>query len=62
MISCGWISYSFDHGQSDATTIAATVVEWRGEASMTPPLIEAIVIGKYGAKGFSIHSHGVSRP
>lgn len=54
--------FYIDPSESDAAAIAATVVEWSGETSITPPLVEAIVIGKYGAKGFSIHSRGVSLP
>ena len=54
--------FYIDHGQSDNATVAATVVEWSSQASITTPLIEAIVVGKYGAKGFSIHSRGVSMP
>ena len=54
--------FHIDHGQSDTATVAATVVEWSSQDSSTTPLIEAILIGKYGAKGFAIHSRGVSTP
>ena len=54
--------FYIDRGDSEADAIAATVVEWSGDTGITPPLIEAIVIGKYGAKGFSIHSRGLDLP
>jgi len=54
--------FYIDQGQSDTATVAATVVEWSSQASITAPLIEAIVVGKYGAKGFAIHNRGVSMP
>jgi hypothetical protein len=54
--------FYIDHGQSDSITAAAAVVEWSSQSPITTPLIEAIVVGKYGAKGFSIHSRGVSMP
>lgn len=54
--------FYIDQGQSGTATVAAAVVKWSGHASVAKPLIEAIVVGKYGAKGFSIHSRGVNMP
>ena len=54
--------FYIDPGKSDSAAIAATVVEWGGGSSVTPPLVEAIVIGKYGAKEFSTHRRGVELP
>lgn len=51
-----------DHGELDTAPIATAVVGWSGDASITPPLIEAVIVGKYGAKGFSVLSRGVSLP
>ena len=54
--------FYIDSAELNSAAIAATVVEWGGHSPINPPLIEAIVIGKYGAKGFSIHSRGVELP
>lgn len=54
-------SAEFYVGQQQSE-IAAAVLEWSGEAASSPPLIEAIIVGKYGAKGFSVISRGVKLP
>ena len=48
--------------QPETAETAAAMVMWSGEASISPPLVEAIIVGKYGAKGFSVISRGVSLP
>lgn len=54
--------FYIDHAESDAASVASAVVQWSGDSAITPPLIEAVIIGKYGSKGFSILSRGVSFP
>lgn len=51
-----------DHEEADTAPVATAVVGWSGHASITPPLIEAVIIGKYGTKSFSVLSRGVSLP
>lgn len=48
--------------QPETAKTAAAVLEWSSEASINPPLVEAIIVGKYGPKGFSMISRGVSLP
>ena len=48
--------------QPETAKVAAALLEWSSEASISPPLVEAIIAGKYGAKGFSMISRGVSLP
>ena len=57
-------SAEFHVGQKQPGTahVAAAVIGWSGEASISPPLIEAIIVGKYGTKGFSVISRGVELP
>lgn len=54
--------FYIEPSQSDSTKIAATLLEWTSEAPISPPLIEAIVVGKYGAKGFSVLIRGINIP
>jgi len=42
-----------------ATTV---IVEWGAEASIAPPLIEAVILGNYGAKSISFVSRGENHP
>ena len=42
--------------------VAAVVVEWGSETSTAPPLIEAVILGNYGAKSISFVSRGQLRP
>lgn len=49
-----------DYGESDTAPIASAVVHWSGDKDITSPLVEAVIVGKYGAKGFSVLSRGAS--
>lgn len=53
--------FYIDKTDLNTATIGSAIVEWSGDASMTPPVVEAIMIGKYGVKGFSVLSRGVSQ-
>lgn len=48
--------------QPETAKVAAALLEWSSEEVISPPLVEAIIAGKYGAKGFSMISRGVSLP
>ena len=54
--------FYIDPVQSGSATVASTIVVWSSETAITPPLVEAIVVGKYGAKGFSVLIRGVDLP
>jgi hypothetical protein len=42
--------------------VAAVIVGWGAETSIAPPLIEAVILGNYGAKSISFVSRGETRP
>jgi hypothetical protein len=50
-----------DQSSTSGGPVAAVIVGWGAETSITPPLIEAVILGKYGAKSISFVSRGESR-
>jgi hypothetical protein len=54
--------FYIDPEQLGSDIIASTIVDWSSEENISPPLIEAIVVGKYGTKGFSVLIRGVDLP
>ena len=51
-----------DQSATSGGPVAAVVVRWGAETSITPPLIEAVILGSYGAKSISFVSRGENRP
>jgi hypothetical protein len=41
---------------------ATVIVTWGAETSISPPLIEAVILGNYGAKSISFVSRGENHP
>jgi hypothetical protein len=41
---------------------ATVIVRWGAETSINPPLIEAVILGNYGAKSISFVSRGENHP
>ncbi len=50
-----------DQSSTSGGPVAAVIVGWGAETSITPPLIEAVILGNYGAKSISFISRGESR-
>ncbi len=42
--------------------VATVIVTWGAETSISPPLIEAVILGNYGAKSISFVSRGENHP
>ena len=51
-----------DQSSTSGGPVATVVVGWGAETSVAPPLIEAVILGNYGAKSISFISRGESRP
>jgi hypothetical protein len=51
-----------DQSGASGGPVAAVIVGWGAETSVAPPLIEAVILGNYGAKSISFVSRGESRP
>ena len=51
-----------DQSSTSGGPVATVIVGWGAEASDAPPLIEAVILGNYGAKSISFVSRGESRP
>lgn len=54
--------FYIDRSDLPGGDVAAVVVEWGGETSTAPPLIEAVILGNYGAKSISFVSRGQLLP
>jgi hypothetical protein len=51
-----------DQSSTSGGPVATVIVGWGAETSAAPPLIEAVILGNYGAKSISFVSRGESRP
>ena len=51
-----------DQSGTSGGPVAAVIVKWGAETSVAPPLIEAVILGNYGAKSISFVSRGETRP
>ncbi len=51
-----------DQSSTSGGSVATVIVGWGAETSVAPPLIEAVILGNYGAKSISFVSRGESRP
>ncbi len=51
-----------DQSSTSGGPVAAVIVGWGAETSIAPPLIEAVILGNYGAKSISFVSRGETRP
>jgi hypothetical protein len=51
-----------DQSSTSGGPVATVIVGWGAETSVAPPLIEAVILGNYGAKSISFVSRGESRP
>ena len=54
--------FYIDQSEMSGGPVATVIVGWGAETSITPPLIEAVVLGNYGAKSISFVSRGENRP
>ncbi len=54
--------FYIDQSGTSEGPAATVVVEWGAETSLAPPLIEAVILGNYGAKSISFVSRGENRP
>lgn len=52
--------FYIDHVNPDYAPVTSAFVGWIGESSIPPPLVEAVIVGQYGTKSFSVISRGVS--
>jgi len=51
-----------DQSGTNGGPAATVIVEWGAETSVAPPLVEAVILGNYGAKSISFVSRGENRP
>ncbi len=51
-----------DQSSTSGGPVATVIVGWGAETSVAPPLIEAVILGNYGAKSISFVSRGETRP
>ncbi len=51
-----------DQSGTSGGPVATVIVGWGAETSVDPPLIEAVILGNYGAKSISFISRGENRP
>jgi len=51
-----------DQSSTSGGPVATVIVGWGAETSVAPPLIEAVILGNYGAKSISFVSRGESSP
>ena len=51
-----------DQSGTSGGPVAAVIVGWGAETSIAPLLIEAVILGNYGAKSISFVSRGENRP
>jgi len=51
-----------DQSSTSGGPVATVIVGWGAEASVAPPLIEAVILGNSGVKSISFVSRGESRP
>ena len=54
------VNFYIDHEDPEHAPITSAFVGWSREASSPPPLVEAVIVGQYGTKSFSVISRGVS--
>lgn len=54
------VDFFIDHEDPEHAPITSAFVGWRGDTSSSPPLVEAVIVGQYGTKSFSVISRGVS--
>jgi hypothetical protein len=54
--------FYIDQSSMSGEPIVTVVVSWGAETSVAPPLIEAVILGNYGAKSISFVSRGENRP
>lgn len=54
--------FYIDQSETSGGPVATVTVGWGAETSIAPSLIEAVVLGNYGAKSISFVSRGESRP
>ena len=54
--------FYIDQSRSQGGPAAVVVARWAAETSIAAPLIEAVILGHYGAKSISFISRGESRP
>ncbi len=50
-----------DQSGTSGGPVATVVVKWGAETAVAPPLVEAVIIGNYGAKSISFVSRGENR-
>ncbi len=51
-----------DQSSTRGGPVATVIVRWGAENSINPPLIEAVILGNYGAKSISFVSRGENLP
>jgi hypothetical protein len=50
--------FYIDQASHSGGPIAAAIVDWGAESAVTPPLVEAVIVGSYGTKSISFVSRG----
>ncbi len=51
-----------DQSSTRGGPVATVIVRWGAETSINPPLVEAVILGNYGAKSISFVSRGENHP